>query len=285
MTRLRELLDGPGTVVAPGVYDGMTAALVRDTGFQVAYMSGAAVAASAVGLPDIGLATQSELVAQAVVINRQLRIPLIADADTGFGDIANAVRTVQEYERSGVAAIQLEDQEFPKRCGHLDQKRVVDAGEFADKIRACVENRTRGTLIVARTDARATDGIDEALRRAQRYVEAGADLIFVEAPQTVEEIAMIPANVGAPTVFNLVPSGKTPPVRLDQLQDWGYRVVIAPAACLAPAVTAARAALRQLRDGDLSTIGQNSPVEVFQPLGLDDWQRLQRFSSMEGSSA
>jgi 2-methylisocitrate lyase-like PEP mutase family enzyme len=259
----------------------MTAALVRDAGFSAAYMSGAAVSASSVGFPDIGLATQTELVAQAVVINRQLDIPLIADADTGFGDITNIVRTVQEYERAGVAAIQLEDQEFPKRCGHLDQKRVVAAEEFADKIRACVHTRTQGMLIVARTDARATDGIDEAIRRTQLYAEAGADLIFVEAPQTLDEIALVPAHVDAPTVFNLVPSGKTPPVRLEQLESWGYRLVIVPAACLAPAVAAVRASLRQLRDGNLSTAGQDSPRELFQPLGLANWQRLQNFSTIK----
>jgi 2-methylisocitrate lyase-like PEP mutase family enzyme len=271
---LRELVNRDKILVAPGVYDGITAALVRDAGFHVAYMSGAAVAATAVGHPDIGLATMTEMVGQAAVINRQLRIPLIADADTGFGDVINTVRSVQEYERAGVAAIQFEDQVFPKRCGHLSDKRVVDAFEFAEKIRASVEARQRDTLIIARTDALANHGFDDAIRRAQAYVDAGADLIFVEAPQTLEQIAEIPRLVGVPAVFNLVPSGKTPPVSLGQLQDWGYSVVIAPAACLAPAVGAVRGSLRRLATDDLSTEGQESPAQLFAPLGLHYWNSL-----------
>lgn len=271
---LRSLLARPEIVVAPGVYDGMSAALVRDTGFDAAYMSGAAVAASAVGLPDIGLATLTEMAHQASVINRQLGVPLIADADTGFGAVTNAVRTVAEYERAGVAAIQLEDQVFPKRCGHLSDKQVVDATEFAEKISASVTARSKDTLIIARTDSLATHGLDEALKRAALYVSAGADMIFIEAPETIQQIAEIPGNVDVPTVFNVVPSGKTPPVRVEQLQDWGYRLAIVPAACLAPAAGAMKASLRLLRDGDLSTDGQESPRQLFTPLGLQYWDTL-----------
>jgi 2-methylisocitrate lyase-like PEP mutase family enzyme len=209
---LRQFVNRDKFLVARGVYDGLTAAMVRDAGFHAAYMSGAAVAATAVGHPDIGLATMTEMAGQAAVINRQLRIPLIADADTGFGDVINTVRPVQEYERAGVAAIQREDQIFRKRCGHLSDKRVVDAAEFAEKIRASVEARQRDTLIIARTDALANHGFDDAIRRAHAYVDAGAgaDLIFGEAPQTLARIAEIPRLVGVPAVFNLVPSGKTP---------------------------------------------------------------------------
>lgn len=272
--RLRELIATSRTIVAPGVYDGLTAALVREAGFDAAYMSGAAVAASAVGFPDIGLATLTEMVGQAVVINRQVGVPLIADADTGFGAVANTVRTVAEYERAGVAAIQLEDQVFPKRCGHLDRKEVIDADEFADKIRAAAQVRSTDTVIIARTDALATKGFDEALTRAELYVDAGADMIFIEAPQTVEQIAATPGNVSAPAIFNLVPSGKTPPVSLRQLEQWGYRLVIAPAACLAPAAASIRAGLRRLSSGDIATDGQDSPAALFAALGLASWLDL-----------
>ncbi|EGD44666.1 carboxyvinyl-carboxyphosphonate phosphorylmutase [Nocardioidaceae bacterium Broad-1] len=272
---LRALLERPGLVVAPGVYDGLTAALVEAAGFDAAYMSGAAVSASAVGLPDIGLATMTELVAQTRVINRQLTIPLVADADTGFGDVTNVYRTVQEYREAGVAAIQLEDQVFPKRCGHLEDKELVDVGEFKEKIQSAVEARGEdGMLIIARTDARATFGLDEAIARGRAYAEAGADLLFVEAPQTIEEIRAIPTGFDIPTVFNVVPRGKTPPVTLTQLSEFGYGMAIVPAVCISTALTAMSRALTQLRNGDLDTTGQASPRELFDTLGLPSWENL-----------
>lgn len=273
--RLRQLLGKPGLTVAPGVYDGLSAALVRETGFPAAYLSGAAVSASAVGQPDIGLATLTEMANQAVVVNRQLGdLPLIADADTGFGDLINVVRTVREYERAGVAAIQFEDQVFPKRCGHLDDKAVVDPAAFADKISAAVEVRVTDLLIIARTDALAVHGLDEALSRAKTYVEAGADLIFVEAPQTVEQIAAIPREVDVPVVFNLVPGGRTPDVYPDQLLEWGYRLVIAPAACLGAAHHAIHASLAELASGDFNADRKSAPRAIFDSLGLPYWQSL-----------
>ncbi|MEU6409023.1 isocitrate lyase/PEP mutase family protein [Microbispora sp. NPDC046933] len=273
--RLRQLLAEPGLLIAPGVYDGLSAALVREAGFDAAYLSGAAVAASAVGHPDIGLTTLTEMAGQAVVVTRQLGgLPLIADADTGFGDVINVVRTVREYERAGVAAIQLEDQVFPKRCGHLDDKQVVGRAEFAEKISAAVEARTGDLVIIARTDALAVHGLDEAMARAQAYVEAGADIIFVEAPQTVAQVAAIPRGVGVPVIFNLVPGGKTPAVTAEQLREWGYRIVIAPAACLAAADRAIRASLARLGSGDLGTGDQPSPRTLFDSLGLPFWQSL-----------
>jgi len=280
--RLRQLLDEPGLVVAPGVYDGLSAALVREAGFTAAYLSGAAVSASAVGHPDIGLATLTEMAGQAVVVNRQLgALPLIADADTGFGDLINVVRTVQEYERAGVAAIQFEDQVFPKRCGHLDDKAVIDPAAFADKIGAAVETRT-DMLVIARTDALAIHGLDEALSRAKTYVEAGADLLFVEAPRTVEEIAAIPPAVDVPAVFNLVPGGRTPQVGPDQLREWGYRLVIAPAACLAAAGPAMRASLAELAAGDFTPDRKSAPRTIFDSLGLPYWQSLRPASEGAG---
>lgn len=275
---LRELIQRPDLVVAPGVYDGISAALVEQSTFPVAYMSGAAVSASAVGLPDIGLATMTELAAQAAVITRRLSKPLIADADTGFGDTTNVYRTVQEYERVGVAGIQLEDQVFPKRCGHLDDKAVVDVDEFVAKIRAAVEART-DMLIIARTDARAAEGMDEAIRRASVYAAAGADVIFVEAPQSVEEIARIPREVDAPTLFNLVPRGRTPPVTLDQLQDFGYAIAIAPGTGVGGAVQGIGAALSALSRGDTAQEGMSSPREFFTALDLPFWELIRAISA------
>lgn len=270
---LRELIGGPALVVAPGVFDGISAALVEDSAFPVAYMTGAGVSASAVGLPDIGLTTMTEMVAQVRVITRGLSKPLIADADTGFGDVTNLVRTVQEYERLGVAGIQIEDQVFPKRCGHLDDKAIVDADEFTAKIHAAAATRNE-MLIIARTDARGVGGIDEALRRAALYVEAGADVIFVEAPETIDEIARIPEEVDAPVLFNLVPRGKTPSVSLEQLQDFGYALVIAPGAGIGGAVRGITDVLDALSRGDLSGTGMASPREFFTTLGLPAWEDI-----------
>lgn len=270
---LRELLRSGQLIVAPGVYDGISAALVERSSFPVAYMTGAGVSASAVGLPDVGLVSMTEMAAQAGVIKRRLSKPLIADADTGFGGVTNVVRTVQEYERIGVAGIQIEDQVFPKRCGHLDDKAVINAEEFAAKIRAAADART-DMLIVARTDARATQGLDEALRRAALYVDSGADVIFVEAPETVDEIARIPREVDAPVLFNLVPHGKTPEVSLTQLQDFGYALVIAPAAGIGGAVQGIEAVLGALGRGDVSGTGMASPREFFDTLDLPFWDGL-----------
>jgi 2-methylisocitrate lyase-like PEP mutase family enzyme len=273
---LRDLLVGGEMIVAPGVYDGLSAALVREAGFPAAYLSGAAVSASAVGVPDLGLATMNEIVAAAVVANRQLDVPLIADADTGFGDVTNVVRTVREYARAGVAAIQLEDQVFPKRCGHLDGKEVVETLEFAEKLMAAAEARDDDVLLVARTDAVAVNGLGDALARAETYAEAGADLVFVEAPRTLEEVAAIPSRVPVPAVFNLVPGGRTPPVELEQLREWGYAVVIAPGACVAPAQAAIREGLNRLRSGQIDAPGGASPRSLFDTVGLEHWEALRR---------
>lgn len=281
---LRELIDDRRLLVAPGVYDGLTAALAQSAGFDAAYMSGAAVAASAVGLPDIGLATLTEMMAQATVIKRQLDVPLIADADTGFGDVKNTYRTVQEYVRAGVAAIQLEDQEFPKKCGHLDDKRVIETEAFAEKISAAVEARGEGDLlVVARTDARATHGFSAAIERAQAYVAAGADIIFVEAPQSFDEIRAIPAEVDAPVLFNLVGRGKSPAVTLSDLEAFGYALAVVPGACLSPVVSSVAAALHSLRHGDPEPATQLAPRELFDTLGLPFWESLHETHEKEVS--
>src|SRR3979490_2671755 len=183
--RLRELLDAGELIVAPGVYDGISAALVGKLGFSAAYMTGAGVCASGYGLPDIGLLTLTEMAERAAVLAGLLDVPLIADADPGYGSPINVVRTVREYEQAGVAAIQLEDQVFPKRCGHLSGKDVIDAESFGLVLRAAIEaRRDPDTVIIARTDARAPHGIAEAIRRGNEYADAGADVIFVEAPRS-----------------------------------------------------------------------------------------------------
>ena len=273
--QLRGLLAERSAPIAPGVFDGVSAKLTAAAGFRVAYMSGAAAAAAVTGLPDIGLATQTELVNQVALLSRCLDIPLVADADTGFGDVTHAYRTVQLYERAGATAIQLEDQEFPKRCGHLASKRVVPAGDFARKVEAATEaRRDPDTVIIARTDARACLGFEEAVRRINLYAEAGADMVFLEAPQSAEEVLAVPGAVKAPALFNHVTRGKTPPVTLDQLRVAGYALVIMPGLNSGSAARAMQAALARAARGDLTSDDQDSPQEKFTALGLDFWEDL-----------
>ena len=196
--RLRELLAGEALVVAPGAYDCLTARMVEQAGFPAVYMTGAGTAAS-LGYPDYGLVTMSEMAANAARIAAAVAAPVIADADTGFGNELNVVRTVREYAAAGVAALHIEDQVFPKRCGHLDRKQVIGADEFVSKVRAAAENRPDPDLVlIARTDARAVLGFEEAVERANRALQAGADVAFVEAPQTLEELADVPRRVEGP---------------------------------------------------------------------------------------
>jgi 2-methylisocitrate lyase-like PEP mutase family enzyme len=275
--RLRELLEAQELIVAPGVYDGISAALVAKLGFSAAYMTGAGVCASGYGLPDIGLVTLSEMAQRAAVLAGLLDIPLIADADTGYGSPINVVRTVREYERAGVAAIQLEDQVFPKRCGHLAGKDVIDADAFVLALRAAIDaRRDPDTVIIARTDARALLGIDEAISRANRYADAGADVIFVEAPQSFEEIEQIAANVDAPLLLNVVPGGLTPEVEHERLAELGYRIAIHPGAALAAVVPAAIEALSGLRAQSTALSGMASPEAFFDLFGLTGWNELGR---------
>jgi 2-methylisocitrate lyase-like PEP mutase family enzyme len=277
--RLRELLAGDELIVAPGVYDGVSAALVSKLGFSAAYMTGAGVCASAYGLPDIGLATLTEMAERARLLSGLLDVPLIADADTGYGSPINVVRTVREYERAGVAAIQLEDQTFPKRCGHLAGKDVIDADRFAVALQAAVEaRRDPDTVIVARTDARAPLGLEEAIDRGRRYASIGADVIFVEAPQSVEEIERIAASVDAPLLLNLVPGGRTPEVGHARLAELGYRIAIYPGAVVMAVVPAAIEALSALRErspglGE-SDGGVPGPEAFFDLFGLSGWNEL-----------
>jgi 2-methylisocitrate lyase-like PEP mutase family enzyme len=284
---LRALLDRGELVVAPGVFDGITAHLVKRTGQPAAYMTGAGVAASGFGLPDIGLVTATEMAERARMLVGVLGdIPLIADADTGYGAAMNVVRTVALYEQAGVAAIQLEDQVFPKRCGHLTDKRVVDAGEFELTLAAAVDARTDDTLlIVARTDARAPLGLDAAIERANRYARAGADVIFVEAPQSIEEIERIAREVQAPLLINLVLGGMTPLESATRLQELGYAIAIHPSNPLARAVLGMLEGLCELSGGNVADHLPTGPAEFFNLVGMAEWLALDaKYARLEDSS-
>ncbi|HWF70288.1 MAG TPA: isocitrate lyase/PEP mutase family protein [Mycobacterium sp.] len=285
--KLRALLDCAELIVAPGVFDGITAHLARRTGQAAAYMTGAGVAASGFGLPDIGLVTATEMAERARMLVDVLGdVPLIADADTGYGATMNVVRTVGLYERAGVAAIQLEDQVFPKRCGHLSDKHVIDASAFEQTLAAALDARgDDNLLVVARTDARAPLGLEAAIERANRYAQAGADIIFVEAPQSIEEIERIARDVEAPLLINLVLGGMTPLESATRLQELGYAIAIHPSNPLARAVLGMLDGLCELNGDGVSQVADylpTRPAEFFNLVGMADWLALDaKYARME----
>ena len=252
-TTLRKLLARPKLVLAPGVSDAMNARIVAHEGFEAIYMTGSGTAASRLGMPDIGLLTMSEMVDNAQRIAEAAGIPLIADADTGYGGPINVIRTVREYERAGVAAIHIEDQQWPKRCGHFAGKSLVPADEMVSKIKAAADARHDGDfVIIARTDAYSVEGYTATLERADRYVEAGADMIFVEELRTVEQLAEVPRRYGVPALYNMGGSGKTPFLKASEIEELGFRVVIYPNFIMRAAIQAAQNVLRTLKTtGDL----------------------------------
>ena len=218
--RLRELVDAKEILVLPGAYDALSARLAEAAGFPCVYMTGYGQSASKLGAPDVGLMTMSEMVERAKDMCAAVSVPVICDGDTGFGNVVNLVRTVREYERAGVAAIQLEDQTTPKKCGHMLGRQVVDAEEMVNKIRAAAAARQDPDfLIIARTDARTNHGVEEAIRRARLYEQAGADIIFVESLESVEEMRMVNEAIAKPTIANMVETGRTPLLTAAQLQD------------------------------------------------------------------
>ena len=242
------MLASAATVVAPGAYDGLTARMIERGGFAAVYVTGAGIAYSSLGQPDVGLVSFGEMVERVKQVAQAVTIPVIADADTGYGGPLNVVRTVQAYERAGASAVQLEDQVWPKRCGHMASKTVVPVEEMAAKIEAACWARTDPeTLIIARTDARATEGLDGALARARRYAAAGADLLFVEAPQSADELARVPRELAAPCMANMVEGGRTPLLAAAELGQLGYRLVIFPNLLTRVMVRAALDALVVLR--------------------------------------
>lgn len=226
--KLAGMLRQDGMVVAPGGYDCITARMIEQGGFEAAYMTGAGTAAS-LGYPDYGLVTMTEMVENAGRMASVLNIPLIADADTGYGNELNVVRTIREYEKRGVAGIHLEDQGFPKRCGHLDNKEIIPLDDYIAKIRAAVSAKeNKNFTIIARTDSRAVLGFEEAIRRANAALDAGADVAFVEAPQSEDEVRQVPKLVHGPCFLNIVWKGKTPNIPLEDAKSMGYKIAILP---------------------------------------------------------
>ncbi len=283
--RLRELLARPAPLVAPGSYDALSARLVEQAGFDVVYMSGFASTASLVGRPDVGLLSAAEMVDNARRIVAAVDVPVIADADTGYGNAINVVRTVRDLEQAGVAGLHLEDQVMPKKCGHLTGKAVIGVEEMAGKIRAAVAARRDPDLVlIARTDAAAVEGLDAALARARAYADAGADLLFVEAPTGERDIARVAEELRgvAPLVFNWAEGGRTPAVPLARLAELGFSLVLFPIGTLLAATAGMRALLATLRaDGTPGAALPGLPTfEAFTDLvGLPEVRALeQRFA-------
>src|SRR5437773_11911830 len=230
-TRLRELLVQRDLLVAPGAYDALSARLIAQAAFPAVYMTGFGTAASVLGQPDVGLLTMSEMVSRAAALAAVVGDrPLIADADTGYGNPINVRRTIREYERAGVAGVHIEDQVWPKKCGHMEGKQVIPMDEMVQKVRAAVEARKDPDfVIIARTDANAVHGLEDAIRRGKAYYEAGADVIFIEAPRSMIELRSIAqAFPGVPLLFNWAESGKTPPLPLEEIRALGFKLVIFP---------------------------------------------------------
>ena len=232
-TKFRQLLNQPGIIQAPGAYDCLTAKLIQQAGFPAVYMTGAGTSVAQLGYPDLGLATMTDMIANAGSIADILDVPLIADADTGYGGILNVRRTIRQYERAGVAAVHIEDQEMPKRCGHLDDKKVVSAQDMVQKIRAAVDARTDDDFtIIVRTDSIAVTGWEDAMYRCEQYMKAGADALFVEALRTPEEVEQVAKNLDIPLLYNFVESGKSPLLSAADLDKFGFKIVIYPASAL-----------------------------------------------------
>ena len=278
-TRLRELLASPGIVPAPGAYDCLSAAVIERAGFPVVYMTGAGTSISRTGYPDIGLTTMSEMVANAAAIARTVSVPVIADADTGYGDVLQVRRTVREYERAGVAGIHIEDQESPKRCGHLDDKRVVPQEEMVRKLQAALDAREDDDFVViARCDALAVTGWDDALRRCEAYVEAGADVLFLEAIQTREQAMDVTGRFDVPVLYNYVETGKSPLLPVAELEALGFKLVIFPISAMLAALRTMTDLMRELREtGTTAHLVADRMVsiqECFDTVGLSDMLAL-----------
>ena len=272
----RDLMKRDGMVVAPGAYDCITAKLIEQAGFAAVYMTGAGTAAT-LGYPDFGLVTMSEMVANAGRIAASVDLPVIADADTGYGNELNVFRTVREFERSGVTGIHIEDQEFPKKCGHLEGKQVIPREDYLAKIRAAIAaRRDKDFAIIARTDSRAVAGFDEAIARANGSLAAGADMAFVEAPQTREEVAAVPRLVKGPCLLNVVRGGKTPDLDLRDAEVMGYKLAIVPGLLIKSVVGICDQMLAELKASHSHPLPVNEITvpEMFRRFGADEWDAL-----------
>jgi 2-methylisocitrate lyase-like PEP mutase family enzyme len=260
---LNNRLSQPGLVIAPGVFDMVSLRLADTFGFDALYMTGFGTVASHLGLPDAGLATYSDMVGRVSAMAGMARTPLIADGDTGYGGLLNVRHTVRGYEAAGAVAIQLEDQEFPKKCGHTPGRRVIPMDDMVRKIRVAVEaRRSPDFLIIARTDARTTLGLDEALRRAEAYARAGADILFVESPETEEEMRTIGRSLDKPLLANMVEGGRTPVLSHEELASIGYKIAIFPVTALLAAVQSMKAVYEGFRAHG-SSPASNVPLMPF----------------------
>jgi 2-methylisocitrate lyase-like PEP mutase family enzyme len=279
MTALRQAISERRALVVPGAANALTARIIEDLGFEAIYLTGAGLANTELGVPDIGLVTLTELARATSAITGEIALPLIVDADTGFGNAINVAHTVRILERAGAAAIQLEDQAFPKRCGHFAGKELIRAEEMVGKVQAAVDARhSRECLVIARTDARAVEGLEAAIERAQRYAEAGADVTFVEAPENAAELAEIPRWLGVPQVANMVVGGRTPLATRDALAAMGYGLVLYANAALQASVLAMQEVLGALhRDGGLAAVSDRlaSFAERQRLVGKPAWDALE----------
>ena len=271
-TKFRQLLKEPGIIMAPGAYDCLTARLIEAAGFPAVYMTGAGTSVAALGYPDLALATMTEMVANAAAIVEAVDLPVVADADTGYGGMLNIQRTIRQYERAGVAAIHLEDQEFPKRCGHLENKRVISSEEMTGKIKAAVDARTDDDfVIIVRTDALAVTGWDDTMARCEEYVEAGADMLFIEALRNPEEAGQVAARFEIPLMYNFVETGKSPLIPAAELERLGFKMVIYPVSAMLTVCNVVGEMMRQLKDrGTTEHLMDNmvSVVDAFELVGL-----------------
>jgi carboxyvinyl-carboxyphosphonate phosphorylmutase len=273
-TVLRRLLRQPGIIVAPGAYDCLTAKLIERDGFPAVYMTGAGTAVTQVGLPDLGFATLTEMVANASAMTSTIGVPLIADADTGYGGAWNVYRTVREYEKAGVAALHIEDQAFPKRCGHLEGKEVVSIEEMVVKIRAASDARSDDDFVlIVRTDALAVTGLDDTLRRCAAFAAAGADMLFVEALRTRDEIDRVRREVEVPLLYNFVEHGKSPLIPVPELETLGFKMVIFPGSIMLAVCSWVPRILHEIRahGTTASLLGEmHSVVDLFNVVGMQE---------------
>jgi 2-methylisocitrate lyase-like PEP mutase family enzyme len=277
--RLRELLARPKVLMAPGAADALAARLIAKYGFEAIYMTGAGTTAVRLGMPDVGLLTMNEMVDNARAIADASQLPLIADADTGYGGPINVQRTVRSYERAGVAAIHIEDQQWPKRCGHLAGKSLIPVEEMQAKIRAGLDARVdQDFVLIARTDALAVEGFEQAMERCHRYEEAGADMIFLEAPSKMEHLAAIPKAFRKPALYNMASSGKTPFLHAEEIHKLGFKLIIYPNFTLLSAITAMSHTLSELkRTGSIAEVAKNiaSFQEFFNLVGMKEVQEAE----------
>jgi len=272
--KFKTLLGKPGIIAAPGAYDCLTAKIIEKTGFPAVYMTGAGTSVAKYGYPDLALTTATEMVSSARDICSTVDIPVIADADTGYGGVLNVQRTIRDYERSGVAAVHLEDQEFPKRCGHLDGKQVIGVSDMVSKIKAAVDARNDPdfTLIV-RTDALAVTSWDDTVDRCWQYIDAGADVLFVEALRSRNEAEAITKLFPVPLLYNLVETGKSPLYNISELEDIGFKIVIYPVSALLTVCNVVSNVMSELKQfGSTEHLVENmvSVTEAFDMVGLSD---------------